>query len=76
MKKRQKKQLLVFPELSHSTEARPSHCPKCGRPDMHWHRGPLVATRTVTCGQRLVAGIRLSGWLPGNRVLHGSSRRG
>lgn len=39
MSKRQKKQLLVFPELSGSTDARPPHCPKCGRPGMQWPRG-------------------------------------
>jgi hypothetical protein len=38
MKKRQKKQLLVFPQLSRSTDARPSRCSKCGRPGMLRHR--------------------------------------
>ena len=38
MSKRQKKQLLVLPQLARSTDARPAHCPKCGRPGMLWHR--------------------------------------
>lgn len=44
MSKRQKKQLLVFPELAVSTDERPARCPKCGRPGMQWHR---AVTRPV-----------------------------
>ena len=38
MRKRQKKQVLVFPELARRTDERPPYCPKCGLPGMLWHR--------------------------------------
>jgi hypothetical protein len=44
MFKHQKKQLLVFPELSRSTDEHPSGCAECGGPGMLRHR---AATRPV-----------------------------
>lgn len=38
MSEHAKKQLLVFPELAYSTDARPCHCPRCGRRGMRWHQ--------------------------------------
>jgi transposase len=38
MSKHRKKQVLVFPELARSSDARSSRCPKCGRPGMLRHR--------------------------------------